>query len=201
MGNESENDLDIKKDDELKIQETGSEDNKEAAAESDAASSIETSVPEAENNEAEQTETEQTETEQTESEQTESEQTENETENDASDNSNDEIEIISAETVPDDSDNNVLEPDNRKYHITGGDIVRYIILAISIGIFAFAAMRLIPRLISYKKESDNNKHIEEEVVSKGDEPITAAEGDFSDWSAGDWRCTVFRRIHQQDAAS
>lgn len=179
MGNESENDLDIKKDDELQIQETGSEDNKEAAAESDAASSIETSVPEAENNEAEQTETEQTETEQTESEQTESEQTENETENDASDNSNDEIEIISAETVPDDSDNNVLEPDNRKYHITGGDIVRYIILAISIGIFAFAAMRLIPRLISYKKESDNNKHIEEEVVSKGEEPITAAEGDFN----------------------
>lgn len=154
MSNESEKDLDIKKDVDIQIQDLDSDNTDKAAAETDAASSIE-----ADNSEPEQLESK--------------------IENDTSDNSCEEIEIISAETVPDDSDNNVLEPDNRKYHITTGDIIRYIILAISIGVFIYAASRLIPKLISYKREAENNKQVEEEVVSKGDEPVTTNEEDFN----------------------
>lgn len=153
MSNESEKDLDIKKNDDIQILDLDSDKADKAAAETDAASSIEADTPVPE-------------------------QSENKIENNTSDNSSEEIEIISAETVPDDSDNNVLEPDNRKYHITRGDIIRYVILALSIGVFIYAASRLIPRLISYKKEAENNKQVEEEVVSKKDEPVTMDEEDF-----------------------
>lgn len=153
MSNESEKDLEIKKDDDLQIPDLDSDNTDKAAAETGAASSIEADNPEPE-------------------------QPENKIENDTSDNSSEEIEIISAETVPDDSDNNVLEPDNRKYHITTGDIIRYVILAISIGVFIYAASRLVPKLISYKREAENNKQVEEEVVSKSDEPVTTDEDDF-----------------------
>lgn len=42
--------------------------------------------------------------------------------------SDDDFEIIPAEAVPDDYDNYILTPDDRKFHITKFDIRRYIII-------------------------------------------------------------------------
>lgn len=148
MSNKSEKDLEINTNDNEQILDSYSDNTEKAAAETVVASSIE------EMN-------------------TVSQNTENETENNASDESADEIEVISAEAVPDDNDNNMLQPDNRKYHITKGDIIRYFILAISLGVFIFASTKLISKLVSYKKEAKNNNQIKEEVISQKDEPVTS----------------------------
>lgn len=189
MSNKSEKDLDINVDD-IPVLDLDSDDNTEkAAAETDAASSIEESSENNVETTPEETPIDENTTEESASEEVTAEETtkaesepatdtiEEKDENNASDINSDGIEIISAETVPDDYENNVLEPDNRKFHFTTGDIIRYIILAIAIGVFIFAASKLIPRLISYKKEAENNKQIEDEVVSKKDEPASLPSND------------------------
>lgn len=173
MSNESEKDLNDNED--IEILDLDSDNTEKAVAETGAASSIDVDTS-SENSEITESSNEEIKSEKAESEPApadKDEETENKDEINSSVENADEIEILSADTVPDDNDNNVLVPDNRKYHFTTGDIIRYIILAIAIGVFVFAASKLIPKLISYKKEAANNKHIENEVVSENNDSTIA----------------------------
>ena len=61
-------------------------------------------------------------------------------ENDTNNNTDNDIEILLNEDVTVDKDNHTLEPDNRKFHFTKGDKIRYVILALAVIIFIISAV-------------------------------------------------------------
>lgn len=96
-------------------------------------------------------------------------------ENDTNNNTDNEIEILLNEDVTVDKDNHTLEPDNRKFHFTKGDKIRYVILALAVIIFIISAVKLVSTFQRYKNERERNDQIKDDVVDIEDTTTTAAE--------------------------
>lgn len=96
-------------------------------------------------------------------------------ENDTNNNTDNEIEILLNEDVTVDKDNHTLEPDNRKFHFTKGDKIRYVILALAVIIFIISAVKLVSTFQRYKNERERNDKIKDDVVDIEDTTTTAAE--------------------------
>ena len=90
-------------------------------------------------------------------------------------NSNNDIEILLNEDVSVDKDNHTLEPDNRKFHFTKGDKIRYVVLALAVVIFIISAVKLVSTFQRYKNERERNDQIKDDVVDIEDTTTTAAE--------------------------
>ena len=90
-------------------------------------------------------------------------------------NSNNDIEILLNEDVSVDKDNHTLEPDNRKFHFTKGDKIRYVVLALAVVIFIISAVKLVSTFQRYKNERERNDQIKNDVVDVEDTTTTAAE--------------------------
>ncbi len=88
--------------------------------------------------------------------------------------SNDDIEILKGEDVTVDKDNRMLEPDKRKFRFTKNDIVRYVILSVSLIVFVISAVHLISTLKRYRDERRLNNDIYNKVVET-DESATSAD--------------------------
>lgn len=80
--------------------------------------------------------------------------------------SDDDFEIIPAEAVPDDYDNYILTPDDRKFHITKFDIRRYIIIFILTCVMVFCMYQIISRYIGYARERRHNSEINNSVIEE-----------------------------------
>lgn len=96
-------------------------------------------------------------------------------ENDTNNNTDNDIEILFNEDVTVDKDNHTLEPDNRKFHFTKGDKIRYVILALAVIIFIISAVKLVSTFQRYKNERERNDQIKDDVVDIEDTTTTAAE--------------------------
>lgn len=96
-------------------------------------------------------------------------------ENDTNNNADNDIEILLNEDVTVDKDNHTLEPDNRKFHFTKGDKIRYVILALAVIIFIISAVKLVSTFQRYKNERERNDQIKDDVVDIEDTTTTAAE--------------------------
>lgn len=96
-------------------------------------------------------------------------------ENDTNNNTDNDIEILLNEDVTVDKDNHTLEPDNRKFHFTKGDKIRYVILALAVIIFIISAVKLVSTFQRYKNERERNDQIKDDVVDIEDTTTTAAE--------------------------
>lgn len=179
-----------------------------AAQEPDAASSIENTSESTENTEEENTEKQPAASENADSVEPTAEETPDskeeatttETKEDSNGNNSadNDIEIISAETVPDDIDNKVLEPDTRKYHVTKGDIVRYVILALAVAVFIFAGYKLAERIIGNRIQKQHNEEVNSECLEttdSSDVPTTTDEDGSYGLTVTDDFGNVFKNIN------